>query len=287
MIHGVGYSMQAKVVVVCIHGMGAQYKVGKQEPGEISFSAGMRAKVANRFGVGFEEDVCWTELYWADILQDRQESFAHALRTQGLESRLRTFVLYNLSDPACYQQGHNEADSSYERIHARITESLRRIDTMVPAGTPVIFAAHSLGGHILSNYIYDAMANPATPRHLPVSGFAGFRRLYTFGCNIPVFMMAVKHIKAITFPGMGDKGENSPWWVNLYDRDDPLGFPLGYIGGTYNELAAARELVDIEINAGGLPINMTPFSHNEYWTDKDVYGRITDDCLRFAGRGAP
>lgn len=61
-----------------------------------------------------------------------------------------------------------------------------------------------------------------------------------------------------------------PWWLNFYDPDDILGFPLAEIGPRYEALARRGELEDKPINAGGLAQWWNPLSHNGYWKDDDL-----------------
>jgi len=68
---------------------------------------------------------------------------------------------------------------------------------------PVIILAHSLGGHIMSNYIWD-MQKPKNSLPDDLSSFERLEYLagmITFGCNIPVFAFAHRKIETIDFPG--------------------------------------------------------------------------------------
>lgn len=269
-----------KLAVLAIHGMGAQYKNLNADPRVATYSEGMRDCVREAIGASkFKSEVGWYEVYWADVLQQRQKEYGDRLKKLGLMGMLRQFVMYNLSDAASYYPKKNEADSTYNRVHARITQALKVAADDVEPEAPLIIVAHSLGGHIMSNYIYDVCkargAATGKPGKGSVRNFETFRALFTFGCNIPVFMFATKEPVPISYPGLGDAPKGA-WWYNFFDADDPLGFPLGPIGGGYAKLVADGQLKDCNINAGDLIRSMTPWSHNLYWTDSDVVGPIAE-----------
>ena len=62
------------------------------------------------------------------------------------------------------------------------------------------------------------------------------------------------------------KGE----WLNFFDKDDIVGFPLK----TLNEQYGAVVTEDCRVDVGKFPANLTPASHMGYWTDRDVLAPI-------------
>lgn len=273
-----------KVAVVTIHGMGAQYKNLESDPKEPTYSAGLRERVRDRLGAAdFDAKVGWFEVYWADVLQARQEKYADALKKQKLLGRLRQFVMYNLSDAACYYPIKGDVDSTYSRVHDRITAAIKAASADAEPDAPLVIAAHSLGGHMISNYTYDLckVRQPAGPPYNNAfRNLETFRTFFTFGCNIPVFIFSTKKPVPIQYPGMSDGPPGRTWWFNYFDPDDPLGFPLAAIGGGYNDLAKRNELKDVLVDSGGLLTSWNPWSHNEYWTDSDIYNPITAELQR-------
>ena len=93
--------------------------------------------------------------------------------------------------------------------------------------------------------------------------------MVTFGCNIPLFTFAYTNVAPIVFPAaeLPDPGDvrDKAKWLNYYDPDDVLGYPLKSINAAYD--AVVDE--DIPINVGGLFSSWNPLSHNKYWTDND------------------
>ena len=62
--------------------------------------------------------------------------------------------------------------------------------------------------------------------------------LVTFGLNLPLFTFAYDPVEAIAFPGGGlppDEADKARW-LNYYDKDDVLGYPLKPISPTYNAI---------------------------------------------------
>lgn len=276
-----------KAAILTIHGMGAQYKNLDADPKVPTYSAEMRERVRTEMAPQkFDPLVGWYEVYWADVLQARQEEYGKKLKKMNLLGSFRQFVMYNLSDAACYFPIKGDPDSTYDRVHDRVTDALAVAAAECEPDAPLIVAAHSLGGHIMSNYIYDVTNKRDGGTPLFDSAFRNletFRSFFTFGCNIPVFIFSAKKVEPIRYPGKKDGPPGRTWWQNFFDPDDPLGFPLGAIGGNYLKMAQRRELVDYSIDSGGLLTSWNPWSHNEYWKDRDVFEPIARELERVLG----
>jgi hypothetical protein len=89
--------------------------------------------------------------------------------------------------------------------------------------------------------------------------------LATTGCNIPIFVAAHKRMTIIPI----DRPTPKFKWLNFYDPDDVLGWPLQPLSDEYAALVK-----DHKINAGrGLLkwlTSWTPMAHTAYWEDDDV-----------------
>lgn len=273
-----------KVAVLTIHGMGAQYKNLDSDPKVPTYSGQMRTRVRNALGQQvFDQQVGWFEVYWANVLQPRQEKYATTLKDMNLLGALRQFVLYNLSDAACYFPIKGDPDSTYDRVHGCVDTAMASAAASCEKDAPLMIAAHSLGGHVMSNYIYDVCKARDTGNPAFASAFRNldtFRTFFTFGCNIPVFMFSTKKPVPIRYPGKHEGPPGRTWWQNFFDPDDPLGFPLGAIGGEYREMALRKELRDFKIDSGGLLTSWNPWSHNGYWDDRDVCDPVAEEVKR-------
>ena len=126
-------------------------------------------------------------------------------------------------------------------------------------------------GFFTDDYIWD-MQHPGGN---PPPGLSPFERMHTlagmvtFGCNIPLFTFAYTNVVPIVFPAaeLPDPGDvrDKAKWLNYFDPDDVLGYPLKSINAAYD--AVVDE--DIPINVGGLFSSWNPISHTKYWTDND------------------
>jgi hypothetical protein len=287
-------SHDTRIAIAVIHGMGSQGK-DSQDVDSISFSAGLYKALRDYLEPDeWKDRVVYREIFWADVLQNRQEAYLAKIIADGARWRgVRDFVMHRLTDAAAYRRTSYSAldpdDASladklrqaaeediYRQIHARVARSIARLEEIAGSDAPLLIFAHSLGGHIISNYAYDMQEKQEV---VQVSG--GFQRLetmagfLTFGCNIPVFTFAYPpgKVRPIDYPGTAIPKERrlSPWWLNLNDRNDVLGMPLGPAGDSYAEMVANGEIADRWISVGNIVNSWNPASHNAYWTDRDFY----------------
>lgn len=267
-----------KIAVAVIHGMGSQGKK-PQDIDTITYSSGLYTRLKRELGEDFFGRVGWREIFWADILQERQESYiAENLSGKGARwMKVRRFVMHNLADAASYRRTPQDPnDRIYTRIHGRVHRTIERLEQITDGQTPLIVLAHSLGGHIMSNYIWDMVhgtpEQPGATEFQKLRTMAGF---VTFGCNIPVFSFSYEpdDITPISFPGQNipDAKRPKPWWLNLNDKDDALGMPLAGISQGYRDLADGGQLDDRWIDTGNIFEFWNPASHNGYWTDRHFY----------------
>jgi hypothetical protein len=158
----------------------------------------------------------------------------------------------------------------------------------------VILLAHSLGCQVLSSYIYDAQKARAglpvaagvwrdidhwartlrgralteSEKHFLACGTAlGW---ITTGCNIPIFVAAHKEMTIIPIAAPRPSFK----WLNMYDPDDALGWPLRPLSEGYRVLVEDRA-----INAGNgvldwIVRSWNPLSHSCYWQDDEVIGEL-------------
>ena len=240
-----------------------------------AFAAPMIAEVSERLEDLGEDpaEVAWQPIHWADILGPRQVKYLEdAQETNELDwMGLRRFFVGTLGDAAAYQYV-GRPSSTYSQIHDRIRDRLGELyaDALGSQTVPLVVLAHSLGAHIMSSYIWDTQHGKPTGADSTSSPFERMEwlaGLITFGANIPLFTFAYDPVEAIRFPGNALPGDVAGLaaWLNYYDRDDVLAYPLGPTSPSY----AAVVDEDIEINVGGFGVSATPLSHGAYWTDND------------------
>ena len=275
-----------QVALITVHGMG-------ETPPE--YADALMDSVRARLGALAGQAVM-RPVYYQKILQDNQALVWD--RTKSLSTvrfdELRKFVLYGFGDAAGLENRKEIPGSVYELAQGEIARALMSAHALRP-GMPVVFLAQSLGCQVLSSYIYDAQkaaegrpvgagiwrnidawARQTYRRSLTASersflGAGSCAGLVTTGCNIPIFVAAHKemHIIPIRAPTSLFK------WINFYDPDDALGWPLQPLSAGYRTLVEDRV---VNANDGVLSMvlkSWNPLSHNLYWRDDTVLDAVT------------
>ena len=274
--------MSQKIAVAIIHG------VGKQDP---NFAEGMAQELKERFAEKLEgkaedpaSELVIRAVYWAPVLQDAEDELWKRMKRAGeLDfTTLRRFVVDFAADAIAYQPTPRDR-TIYDRIHGVFAEEIQKLLKVDKVGekAPLCVIAHSLGSVIASNYFYDLQSGPNRLISPSIRGKIGDTPLelgetltlfYTLGSPLaiwslrytnPIFGVPIK----VPSPRLSDhypglKGE----WVNFYDEDDVLGYPLRTLNQDYKGVVRA----DRQVNVGGLLSSWNPASHLGYWTDNDV-----------------
>jgi len=256
--------MTKELACLVIHG------IGRQEP---DFANDLIAGVSRQlqtFGRD-PEAVAWQSVYWDDILRPAQNAYLQAASAKA--------DLNALGDAASYRQlpsGRSrggEETLTYRRIHERVKDLLGTLyhGSLQDRPVPLVALAHSFGGHIFSNYIWDRQQRP--DKRLSsfewMNWLSGF---ITFGCNIPLFTFTCTEVVPIRFPPPRLPARLKPnaRWLNFFDPDDVLAWPLRPINGAYAGVVDSDE----RIHVGGPVTGRTPASHLAYWSDKRFAKRI-------------
>jgi hypothetical protein len=265
-----------KVALLTIHGMGEQPH---------DYADEMKRALQHRMGATYV-NVDVHSVYYQHLLKPNEQDVWRRVheRAKVRYDQLRKFILFGFADAAGLENRKEFDDSVYEQAQVEIARALLAILASRGPQAPIVLLAHSLGCQVMSSFIYDAqkragggavtagiwkpgrMGDSLTPAQRKFLQCGTVRAFVTTGCNIPVFVAAHQrmHVKPITKPNPGFS------WLNLYDPDDALGWPLQPLEGGYETLVEDRA-----INAGqGFIDFMTkswnPLSHAAYWTDDDV-----------------
>jgi len=168
-------------------------------------------------------------------------------------------------------------------VHARIQEQLSGLyhGPLSERPLPLVLMAHSFGGHILSNYVWDSQQTPD-------SKLSAFERMHwlagfiTFGCNIPLFTFAVDKPVPIRVPAtrLPARFKEKARWLNFYDPDDVLGWPLKPVSPAYARAVDA----DIRLQVGAAVSGWTPAAHLLYWRDRRFARHVAEFLTTFASR---
>jgi len=270
--------MAREVVVIPVHGMGDTDR---------DFDQDLKRRIRDELSNAEWQKVHWQPIYYQPVLQDNQQRvFRDMRRAEELDGiKLRKFLLYGFSDAAGLEHHAESPGSPYEQAQQIIFQALE--DAFQSVGgrlKPVVLIAQSLGGQLMSNYIWDAQkaggarygvwrnGNPlGHARNTVPDRFHRLKTLRFFittGCNIPVFVAGFARNRIL--PVKHDSSGYSFQWFNYFDEDDVLGWPLQPLSPQYR--AAVR---DVPVNAGGniwghLFKSWNVFSHGQYWTDGEV-----------------
>lgn len=265
-----------KIGILVIHGMGSQ------RPG---YSGPLIDHVSRRLGA-VAADLRWQEIYWADAIADREKELWDCMR-RAVDPlgrpvpldwrRVREFVVHNFGDAIAYQRDLSDTESTYAAIHARVSDAISHLESELPSpDAPIVILAHSLGAHIMSNYVWDREnADPGLPD--PLEGLAALCSFITFGCSIALFSLAFPIARPITVPGpaIREPLRSEARWLNFLDRDDVLGWPIRPLyeknAGALTEAQqrTVERIEEHEIGVGNVVTGWNPASHTGYWTDED------------------
>ena len=268
-----------------VHGMGRQKE---------NFADGLRAAVTAKLGQTAGR-VLWEPVHWAPILDPREQALLDAMDSavdpSGARIRLdwqfvRKFVLHNFGDATAYQRDQH-IESAGQLIHQRVSNAVEKLaERLADPTAPVVVMAHSLGGHIMSNYIWDRQHPSADQQKgQPLAPLPTLAGMITFGCNIPLFALAYRDAKPIDLPGVAISDPAviaAVRWLNFLDRDDVLGWPLRPLyerdrgSFTPGQRRTFDHLEDHELSVGGLLTSWNPASHDFYWEDPVFVQRVAD-----------
>ena len=252
-----------ELAIAVIHGMGSQ---------ETDFAVPMIDELNDRVSDKGKDpnEIAWQSIFWADILDGRELAYFQRAKSRAdLDYlKLRKFVVTAFGDAVAYQKVSSTSTTTYDDIHQRVQAAIHDlyVGGLGSQPKPLLVLAHSLGGHIMSNYIWDMQhsSNPGLPPFERMNWLSG---IVTFGSNLPLFTFAYSNVVPIKFPPTPLRNDlkAKARWLNFYDPDDILGYPLKPISPGYRDVVDA----DIAINAGSFFSSWNPLSHQGYWTDND------------------
>ncbi|WP_271408080.1 hypothetical protein [Pseudomonas sp. Q1-7] len=270
-----------KLAVAIIHGIGNQPD-SQDADGQHAFAQGLIRGLRKRLGQEGDA-VAFQSLYWANVLDKRELAYLEKLEQEPVRWRwMRRLVTLFLGDASGYRKVSQAYDATYEQVHQSVRNGLNALRAKVGPTTPLVVLAHSLGGHIISNYVWDQQklnATPSCPRD-PFLAMETLTALVTFGCNIPLFTFAYDPVQPIRFPGhcLDERMSQAARWLNVYAPADLLGYPLRPVQGYASVVHEDRPMA-----VGSWFRRHTPLSHLEYWNDsrfQDYLAHHLRDLLR-------
>jgi len=255
--------------VLILHGIGSQSE---------DFAEPMVSEVKRRIDkAGFNSnEIKFRPVHWAPVLTEKEKALWRTLsRDNELDwGKIRKFIICYFADAIAYNQ--REENDIYKKIHKIMHDELvaLRKDDFENQDKPLLLMGHSLGGHIISNYIWDRQKGNESNifGSTPLEKMETLTGIITFGCNIPLFTLVKDPIVSIKFPPnqLAENLKNVAQWNNFYDSDDVLGYPLKSLSPSYEEAVHK----DIQINVGNIITSWNMASHMEYWTDNDFAKQV-------------
>ena len=297
-----GTKNKKQVAVITIHGMGREDR---------NYHKGFEEKLRTKLGERWEQ-VAFGHIYYQDRLEpnekfvyERMKKARTRFHSFVLWRWLREFLIFFFADPGSLETNKSEEMSAYYQTQAKIVQVLRRIYKKAGQNKTikVIVVAHSLGCQVISSYIWDAQYSGVTPnldaaRKTRVGVWSekgsldtipedeaefltlkSLHRLYTCGCNIPLFTAGHDYVVPFKKPNAAFR------WLNFYSRNDVLGWPMQPLQGrrgakdpTYKEHPTYARLVeDQEIRVGNWLQFWNPFAHVGYLTDDNFVDPIAKE----------
>jgi hypothetical protein len=263
-----------------IHGMGSQVS---------GFADGFIAEVAMRLGASAAR-VVWQPIFWADALEARENalwaSMKRAAEPDGAAipldwQTLREFVVHNFGDATAYHFDRSPRNAS-AIVHGIISQAIDRLTAaLADPAAPVVVCAHSLGGHMMSNYIWDRQRKGTSAD--PLTALPTLVGMITFGCNIPLFSLTYETPEPIDLPGDGITAPplvEAARWLNFLDANDILGWPIrplyarNLAGLGERKRQTVDRIEDRAIRVGNVLKSWNPASHDGYWNDDDFTGPV-------------
>lgn len=181
---------------------------------------------------------------------------------------LRWAVTYFVGDAIAYQTTASDS-TIYDEIHGRFEEALRAVAAR-NASAPLCVIAHSLGTVIASDHFYDIQNGLRPTGKTPLEAGQTLTWFYTLGSPIALWMVRHPGLdKPIRIPARESDDvalRSSAQWVNFYDPDDIIAYPLRDLSEEYAK--AVNE--DRPVRVGPAPLSATPVSHVAYWNDRSV-----------------
>ncbi len=238
----------AVVNVIIIHGIGDLRKAGE------SYSQPLQDNIRKHFGIADPDALAFHEVNWSDIGDAEENDLIlnkhvlpdatlpgagsiwppnHALgevldSVLNVSEQARRFILTGVGDALIYLTAKGGA-----AIRQRMIDVVLRVREQVLAQRPeranhyVTVVAHSLGSVVA----YDTCALLASVLREQVRGL-GLSHFITMGSPLALFTLLQYGGKAMHYAQRGvylDRPDGSGMWLNFYDQQDPIAFPLKHV----------------------------------------------------------
>ncbi|WP_254564837.1 hypothetical protein [Oscillatoria sp. HE19RPO] len=287
-----------KIAVAVIHGMGSgDLDVDEGRLEQPKYFSRLSRKIIERFAQELkispeeaESRLVFEYIYWAPLLQPEQRELWDKVQGENLRFEwLRFFFINVIGDTIAYQVTSERDRRLYDRIHGRVADSLRTLAEKAGPTAPLCTVAHSLGSVIASNYFYDLqefrrtqgsrVLMPESVRNqmenTPLERGETLSLFYSLGSPIALWSLHQKFDRPIQVPAKQLSTYHPDLvgeWVNFYDPNDIISYPLKPLSPEYEQVVTA----DWPVNVGNVLTSWNPLSHVGYWSNDFITGAIAE-----------
>lgn len=206
---------------------------------------------------------------WAPVMDMTQRELERRIYNKKVPF-LRKFGMGFMGDVVAYQ-----GKPVYNEIHRCLAEALRA-NLKTGAGHLTIIA-HSLGSVIASDFVYDHTVK--IDKAFQDSFGVSFSNFFTLGSPLVLYAMRSANGEGFTPARLLDHFDRpvrveseTGFWLNLFDDDDIIGYPIRSVNAFYREAVTA----DLIVKVGDLLTRWNPLSHAHYWDNGGVCRIIAD-----------
>jgi pimeloyl-ACP methyl ester carboxylesterase len=225
-------------------------------------------------------------VYWADLPREREEDIWQRVRDSGPMDQLglRRYIFNLAGDTLAYQPSQGRRDL-YVAVHEVMAEAFEKLADRAGPEAPLCVLSHSMGTIVTHNYLYDMQdgtegvivddeAESALPQpETPLERGETLSLFVTYGSPLAIWRLRFgDDYKSIRFPGSAAEElypELEPRWLNVYDADDVIGYPISQLTDSYAEMAEEGYLEDRQRNVGAFWKSWNPLSHKGYFRHDD------------------
>lgn len=265
-----------KVHVLAIHGIGvdnkkAFHKRCQRLQAELQEQLRRQARAGVRPDLAAHQiEVVVNGVWWASAATQRVREVL-----SGRQTAITTFAIRTVADATMYAFSQKDTGGLYEEIHELLRDGIREHLVTTDPNTKNVIVAHSLGGLIVSDWLWNAQMSQEHEQDKQLLLEKRLDVLATTGCNIPLFLAGKQHIQAIDTRLAPLEGL---LWCNVYYHRDPLGFALEPMSERFDPQAQGRpynEVVD-DHRIGGRTVAI----HTKYWRQRTVNQHIARAILK-------
>ncbi len=266
---------KGKIGVAIVHG------IGQQKP---DFCDDLIERIKKELPDTIVKDIIFKPIHWSPVLNEREIELRDRIMPKGMWNDLHKFIIEFLADAVAYPPYYAWV---YKEVHKIFATRLMELEEETVQDAPLCIISHSLGTIIASNFVWDIQHGNFSAYKIEPTEQQTLARgqtmnlFYTMGSPLglwsllhgdsddpvenPIFGTPI----AVPPPNWEHRGKNMiSEWVNFYERDDVISYPINNLNHKYRRVVQDREVH----TSGRLGLdNMLPHkAHSGYWKDSEV-----------------